>query len=83
MIHVMTKSTGIYPEIVTSTSTPGSKLMLVCKKKVYKCSEKPTQYYKGTDDLLDDLAARVEVDKTLVNLELIAIPGLGTLTARL
>ena len=36
-----------------------------------------------TYDLLDDLAGRVEVDETLVDFELIAIPGLGTFTARL
>ena len=34
-------------------------------------------------DLLHDLARGVEVDEALVNLELVAIPGLGTLTARL
>ena len=38
---------------------------------------------KGTRNLLHNLARRVEVDETLVNLELVAIPGLGTLTARL
>ena len=36
-----------------------------------------------TYDLLDDLAGGVQVDQTLVNLELVAIPGLRTLTARL
>lgn len=36
-----------------------------------------------TDDLLDDLAGGVEVDQTLVDLQLEAIPGLGTLTTRL
>ena len=36
-----------------------------------------------TYDLLDDLAGGVEVDQTLVDLELVTIPGLGTLTARL
>ena len=39
--------------------------------------------YKNTHDLLDDLAGGVEVDEALVDLELVAIPGLGTLTARL
>lgn len=34
-------------------------------------------------DLLDDLAGGVEVDEALVNLKLVAIPGLGTFTARL
>lgn len=34
-------------------------------------------------DLLDDLAGGVEVDEALVHLELVAVPGLGTLTARL
>jgi hypothetical protein len=37
---------------------------------------------KGTHDLLDDLGGGVEVDEALVHLELVAIPGLGTLTAR-
>ena len=36
-----------------------------------------------TYDLLDDLAGGVEVDQTLVDLELVAVPGLGSLTARL
>ena len=36
-----------------------------------------------TYDLLDDLAGGVEVDQTLVDLELVAVPGLGTFTARL
>ena len=39
--------------------------------------------YKNTHDLLDDLAGGVKVNETLVDLELVAIPGLGTLTARL
>ena len=38
---------------------------------------------KVTYDLLDDLAGGVEINETLVDLELVAIPGLGTLTARL
>ena len=38
---------------------------------------------KETYDLLDDLARGVEVDQALVDLELVAVPGLGTLTARL
>ena len=38
---------------------------------------------EGTYDLLDDLTGGVEVNQTLVDLQLIAIPGLGTLTARL
>ena len=37
----------------------------------------------NTHDLLDDLARRVEVDEALVHLELVAVPGLRTLTARL
>lgn len=67
--------------MVTSTSTPGSKLMLVWKKVIRK--------YLGacgildTHDLLDDLGGGVEVDEALVHLQLVAIPGLGTLTARL
>ena len=36
----------------------------------------------GTYDLLDNLAGGVEVDETLVDLELVAVPGLGALTAR-
>ena len=38
---------------------------------------------QGTHDLLDDLAGGVQVNETLVDLELVAVPGLGTLTARL
>lgn len=33
-------------------------------------------------ELLDDLSGGVEVDQTLVDLHLVAVPGLGTLTAR-
>jgi len=33
-------------------------------------------------DLLDDLAGGVEVNETLVDLELVAVPGFRTLTAR-
>ena len=36
-----------------------------------------------TYNLLDDLARRVEVDETLVDLELVAVPSLRTFTARL
>lgn len=36
-----------------------------------------------THNLLDNLAGRVEVNESLVDLHLIAIPGLRTLTARL
>ena len=39
--------------------------------------------YSRTHDLLDDLAGGVEVDEALVHPELVAIPGLRTLTARL
>ena len=38
---------------------------------------------KGTHDLLDNLARGVEVNQTLVDFEFVAIPGLGSLTARL
>ena len=38
---------------------------------------------KSTHNLLDDLARGVEVDQTLVDLELVTVPGLRTLTARL
>lgn len=34
------------------------------------------------DDLLDDLGGGVEVDETLVDAHLVAVPGLGTLTTR-
>jgi hypothetical protein len=37
----------------------------------------------NTDYLFDDLTGSVQVDQALVNLELITIPGLGTLTTRL
>ena len=36
-----------------------------------------------THDLLDNLAGGVQVDQTLVDLQLVTIPGLGTLTTRL
>ena len=65
--------------MVTSTSTPGSKLMLVYRNSQYQHAA--IRLY--THDLLDDLAGGVEIDETLVDLELVAIPGLGTLTARL
>lgn len=35
-----------------------------------------------THDLLDDVGRRVEVDETLVDAHLVAVPGLGTLTTR-
>jgi hypothetical protein len=38
---------------------------------------------RKTHDLFDNLTGGVEVDQTLVHLELVAIPGLRTLTARL
>lgn len=41
------------------------------------------RYWESTHDLLDNLAGGVEVDQTLVDLQLEAIPGLGTLTTRL
>lgn len=66
--------------MVTSTSTPGSRLMLVYGKWV---RAEPTALFLSTYDLLDDLAGGVEVDQALVDLELVAIPGLRTLTARL
>lgn len=34
------------------------------------------------NDLLDNLGGGVEVDETLVDAHLVAVPGLGTLTAR-
>ncbi len=33
--------------------------------------------------MFDDLAGRMKVDETLVNLELVTIPGLRTFTTRL
>ena len=69
-------------EMVTSTSTPGSRLMEVydslCETHTNTLRARSASY-----DLLHDLAGGVEVDQTLVDLELVAIPGLGTLTARL
>lgn len=67
--------------MVTSTSTPGSKLMLVCEQGV-RSSIGQTER-SGTYDLLDNLAGGVQVDQTLVNLELVAIPSLGSLSTRL
>ena len=67
--------------MVTSTSTPGSRLMLVYKENKY--ARRKHASCTNTHDLLDDLAGGVEIDQTLVDLKLIAIPGLGTLTARL
>jgi hypothetical protein len=37
----------------------------------------------GTYDLLDNFAGGVQVDQPLMDLELVAVPGLRTLTARL
>jgi hypothetical protein len=64
--------------MVTSTSTPGSKLMLVCRSVRKRVINKVSTY-----DLLDDLAGGVQVDEALVDLQFVTIPGLGTLTARL
>jgi hypothetical protein len=36
-----------------------------------------------THDLLDNLARGVEVNEALVDFEFVAVPGLGSLTARL
>lgn len=58
--------------MVTSTSTPGSKLMLVWKKGKFVMEHNKREY---TDDLFDDLAGRVQIDQPLVDLQLIAIPG--------
>ena len=67
-------------EMVTSTSTPGSKLMLVWRSRM---RWSPLEDCESTYDLLDNLARGVQVDETLVDLELVAVPGLRTLTARL
>ena len=67
--------------MVTSTSTPGSREMEVYNK--HKHMYYVAQSELATHDLLNDLAGGVEVDKALVDLELVAVPGLRTLTARL
>lgn len=67
--------------MVTSTSTPGSKLMLVCGKKKSQSTKGWSD--RGIYDLLDDLTGGVEINETLVDLELVTVPGLRTLTARL
>lgn len=54
--------------------------MLVCVPESETESECIT---RATHDLLDDLTGRVEVDEALVDLQLVAIPGLRTLTTRL
>jgi hypothetical protein len=38
---------------------------------------------RGTHNLLDNLRRGVQVNQALVDFELVAVPGLGTLTARL
>ena len=55
--------------------------MLVCVKHIrgnpsVKCREK-------AHNLLNDLAGGVQVDETLMDLEFITIPGLGTFTTGL
>lgn len=67
-------------EMVTSTSTPGSKLMLVWSSRMRRGL---LEDWEGTYDLLDNLAGGVQVDEALVDLELVAVPGLRTFTARL
>jgi len=62
---------------VTSTSTPGSSEMEVCKSALMMCKCDASTY-----DLLDDVSGRVEVDETLVDSHLVSVPGLGTLTTR-
>lgn len=75
--------------MVTSTSTPGSREMEVCKEGVdirqYGWSrEEEGREGRGegrqTHDLLDNLGRGVKVDESLVDLHLEAVPGLGTLT---
>ncbi len=68
---------------MTSTSTPGSKLILVCEHTHRTSGERRVKENKNTHDLLDNLARRVEVNEALVDFEFVAIPGLGSLTARL
>jgi len=41
-----------------------------------------TRFQTDACDLLDNFAGRVQVDQPLVHLELISVPGLGTLAAR-
>ena len=55
--------------------------MLVYTRKLASRSSQAND--NETYDLLDDLARGVEVDQTLVDLELVTVPGLRTLTARL
>lgn len=61
--------------MVTSTSTPGSMLMEVIYAAMSTCSGT-----RATPYLLDNLRGRVQVDETLVDAHLIAIPGHGTFT---
>jgi hypothetical protein len=68
--------------MVTSTSTPGSKLMLVWDTRIGP-QAKGGWEKKGTHDLLDNLARGMEVNQTLVDFEFVTIPGLGSLTTRL
>lgn len=82
-VQVVTMSESGYPEMVTSTSTPGSKLMLVCMKDNCVSANHYTLEGGNSYDLLDDLAGGVQVNEALVDLELVTIPGLGTLTTRL
>lgn len=59
--------------MVTSTSTPGSKLMDVWEMSF---REAATHNKDLPYDLLDNLTGRVKVNETFVDLEFITVPGL-------
>jgi hypothetical protein len=71
--------------MVTSTSTPDSMDMEVCERRgrVRKWRERKERKRKTTHDLLDNLSGGLEVNEALVDLHLEAVPGLGSLSARL
>jgi hypothetical protein len=56
--------------------------MLVCDTCI-RPQAKGAGKRNDTHNLLDNLARGVEVNQTLVDFEFVAIPGLGSLTARL
>jgi hypothetical protein len=67
--------------MVTSTSTPGSKLILVWW--VCKTNVKRGGLEEKAHNLFDNLTRGVEINETLVDFEFITVPCFGTLTARL
>jgi len=73
-----------YEAMVTSTSTPGSREIEVYTQSRHQPAWNDKIFKRReTHNLLDDLAGRVQVNQPLVNLELVTVPGFGTLTARL